>query len=67
MYPLVDLCPSLSPAHSESVYPTSSCVESDLNVIPNSKVPAKYWKIWISKLQFVELGIVQYQLRTFIQ
>lgn len=38
MYPLVDFFPFLSPAKFELVYTTSSFVESNLNVIPKSKI-----------------------------
>lgn len=63
----VDFCLSLIPARSESVYPTSSSVGFDRNVIPSSKVPAGYRKIWITKLQCMEPWFAQYLLRTTIK
>lgn len=45
VYPSINLCPSLSLAQSESIYPTSIFVISDLNLIFNSNVSAKYQKI----------------------
>ena len=66
-HPPVDLRPSLSPAQWKSVNLTSSSSESDLNVIPNSKVPAKYRKIWTTKLQWMGPGFAQYRLRTLTE
>ncbi len=62
-YPPFDLHSSLSPVQSESVCPNSSSVIFDLKVIPSSYVQAKYWKIPITKLQFIGLGFVQYRIR----
>ena len=63
-YPPVDLCQSLSPAQSESVYPTSLSIVLDRNVMPKFKVPAKYRKIWVTRLQFMGPEFAQYRLRT---
>lgn len=40
---------------------------SDLNVIPNSKVQAKYQKILTTKFQYIGPEFYQYRLKTPIQ
>lgn len=57
-YPPVDYCPSLSLAQLNFVYLTNSFVVSNLNVISNYKLSAKYWKIWVIKVQYIGLGFV---------